>query len=192
MITLIRHAESVANAGHRTDDPRTIGLTDTGVRQAEALAQKWEKAPSRLISSPFQRAFDTAKPLAARFGLPIHVGAVQEFTYLSPDRCRGTTQHERKNWVDAYWQRAQPDFRDGTGAETFREFAARVEGAICSIAGSCAPGVVVICHGQVIQMACWLVGRSAVSIDANAMREFRELDIDSPVGHCDQRVLRST
>ncbi|WP_425508684.1 histidine phosphatase family protein [Stenotrophomonas oahuensis] len=189
MMTLIRHAESVANAGRRTFDPGTIGLTDAGVLQAEALAKSWGRTPSKLISSPFLRALDTAKPLATRFGLPIHVGDLQEFTYLSPDRCRGTTPHERRNWVDAYWQRAEPDFRDGTGAETFREFASRVEGAICAIGGSCEPGVVVVCHGQVIQMACWLVGRSAVSLDANAMREFRELDINSPVGHCEQRVL---
>lgn len=191
MIILIRHAESVANAGQRTDDPSTIRLTATGVRQADALAQAWEGTPPRMISSPFQRALDTARPLATRFGLPIHVGAVQEFTYLSPDRCRGTNAHERRNWVDTYWRRAQPDFRDGAGAETFREFAERVEIEIRDIAASCCPGVVVVCHGQVIQMACWLKGRSAVSLDANSMRDFRELDLDSPVGHCEQRVLWS-
>ncbi|WP_447785313.1 histidine phosphatase family protein [Stenotrophomonas bentonitica] len=191
MIILIRHAESVANAGQRTDDPSTIGLTDAGLRQADALARAWEGTPPRMISSPFQRALDTAKPLASRFGLQIHLGAVHEFTYLSPDRCRGTTAHERKNWVDEYWRRAQPDFRDGTGAETFREFAERVETEIREIAANCVPGVVVVCHGQVIQMACWLASRRAFSIDSNAMREFRVLDVVSPIGHCEQRVLWS-
>ena len=37
-IFIVRHAESAANAGGRTGDPATIPITETGVRQAERVA----------------------------------------------------------------------------------------------------------------------------------------------------------
>ncbi len=191
MITPVRHAESAANVGHRTSDPATIPLTRLGLRQAAALAQAWAAIPSRIFSSPFQRAIDTAKPLATRFGLPIFIAPVQEFTYLSPDRCRETTAQQRRKWVEAFWSKSQPDFRDGTDAETFREFAERIRHSFRWLIADYCPGDVVVCHGQVIQMACWLAERKASLIDSNAMRDFRALDIAFPVGHCEQRLLRS-
>lgn len=191
MITLIRHAESSANAGHRTSDPGTIPLTDIGFRQAASLAHTWATSPSRIISSPFKRAIDTARPLSTRFGIPILIAPVQEFTYLSPDRCRETTTQQRRSWVEAFWSKSEPDFRDGIDAETFREFAERVRHSVRGLIAECYPSDVVVCHGQVIQMACWLANRKAASIDSAAMRDFRALDIAFPVGHCEQRLLRS-
>lgn len=184
MITLVRHAESVANVGQRTSDPSGICLTDAGMRQAEALAQAWDGAPSRVLSSPFQRAIDTAIPLAARFGLPVEAAPVQEFTYLSPSRCAGTSARERRPWVDNYWRNAKPSHRDGVGAETFHEFATRVQAAMRDIVRDGDDGVVVFCHGQFIQMAKWLVSRHGIAIDSDAMREFRRLDLEQPIAHC--------
>lgn len=186
MIILVRHAESAANAGHRTSDPGSIPLTDAGVRQAELLAAAWIGIPAKIISSPFRRAISTAEPLANRFRLPIHIAAIHEFTYLSPDRCRDTTPGERQHWVEAFWQRAEPDFRDGNGAETFREFADRVAMAIRTLFVAAPPGTVIFCHGQFIQMVGWLRRRNDGVIDTRAMREFRELDAGFPVAHCEQ------
>lgn len=191
MITLVRHAESVANVGQRTSDPGAICLTDMGVCQAETLAETWSGIPSRVLSSPFQRAIDTAKPLAARFGLPIEITPVQEFTYLSPTRCAGTSAHERRSWVESYWLSALPDYRDGAGAETFREFAKRVRTAMDDIAVDGSGGIVVFCHGQFIQMAKWLASRHDAAIDPDAMREFRKLDLERPIGHCQLHLLAS-
>lgn len=191
MIILVRHAESVANAGKPTTDPVTIGLTDMGVQQAEALARRWESVPRRIVCSPFARAIGTAQPLAARFGLTIEIAPVHEFTYLAPARCSGTTVDQRRAWVDAYWKKALPDYRDGIGAETFREFAFRVQAALSAVALDSWGDVVVVCHGQVMQMARWFDEHPDTNIDSNAMHEFRRLDLEGPINHCQMIKLGS-
>lgn len=65
-LMLIRHGQSANNAlpeEERVCDP---GLTDLGKRQAERVAKGLAGAPiSHLYSSPFLRALETVRPLAA-------------------------------------------------------------------------------------------------------------------------------
>lgn len=65
-ITLIRHGESIANVGNFiSDDPgKPVGLTDTGRRQAESLAQRLRaEVFSHAYASEFPRARETANIL---------------------------------------------------------------------------------------------------------------------------------
>lgn len=71
---LIRHAESENNARaehERVEDP---SITSRGVRQAEQLAE-WLATFEfdLLLTSPFRRALETAKPIAARSGRAVQV-----------------------------------------------------------------------------------------------------------------------
>ncbi|MFC1605262.1 histidine phosphatase family protein [Pseudomonadota bacterium] len=66
-IFLVRHGEAAAR-WHESDDP---GLSELGRQQAAEAAQKLVgRIPpgSRLLSSPMQRARETAAPLAAALG----------------------------------------------------------------------------------------------------------------------------
>lgn len=64
-LLLIRHAKA---AGQAPNAP----LTPEGVAQAEALAESLsESGITRIVSSPWQRAVNTAEPLARRLGLPV-------------------------------------------------------------------------------------------------------------------------
>jgi len=186
MMILVRHAESAANAGLPTHSPDGIALTDLGVRQAEELAGNWTRRPAAIVSSPFVRARQTAEPLARRFGMPIGMASVQEFTYLSPPKCVGTTAASRRSWVEAYWDLSDPDHRDGPGAETFREFVDRAK-LVLADATLRDPGeVVVFCHGQFMQMVRWLQEHPARPVNSEAMRQFRAVDLKQPIAHCQQ------
>lgn len=71
---LIRHAESENNvrAEHeRVEDP---SITPRGVRQADQLSQ-WMATHDFdvLVTSPFRRALETARPIAQRTGKEVHV-----------------------------------------------------------------------------------------------------------------------
>lgn len=110
----------------------------------------------------------TAAPILARFPhvrrltLPVH-----EFTFLCPDRCRDTTHHDRKSMVEAYWRRDDPEYVDGVDAESFAQFRARVRASLVEIAALECGSVLVVSHGQVMQLV-----RAAVatgSLDAVAM-----------------------
>lgn len=182
-----RHGESEANAGRPTDDPASIPLTEIGVRQAHTIADTFDATPERIVSSPFMRALQTAAPTGARFPhLTIEEWQIHELTYLSPPRCAGTSVAQRRPWVQAYWNAADPHYRDGDGAESFTAFIARVDAAITRLEQLHATEVgtvVLFGHGQFWQALRWrLRGRNArAPIDTAAMRAFQRRDTTTPI-----------
>lgn len=125
---LIRHGQSVSNAGLVTGHPSQSALTGLGCRQADLTAQALACAPDRMVVSSYCRAVDTARPAMKRFPhAPVSTEAVQEFTYLSPGSYQGTTREMRRPLITDYWARCDPLYRQGEGAETFAELVLRVE-----------------------------------------------------------------
>ena len=109
MIWLVRHGESEGNAGAATSDYAAIPLTERGYIQARQVAGACPEPPQRVVFSPYRRARQTALPLLDRFpAVPVEELAVQEFTYLAKDRCRGLDNVARQPLVDAYWNRMEP------------------------------------------------------------------------------------
>ncbi len=128
-IYLIRHGESVGNAGKSTVDHRSMPLTEKGWAQARALAEKIDVVPELIVVSSFTRAQQTAKPMQEKFpDVSVETWSeAYEFTYLAPDSCRNTTAEERLLRVMEYWERLNPDYIDGEGAESFYIFVRRAE-----------------------------------------------------------------
>jgi broad specificity phosphatase PhoE len=152
---LVRHGQSVSNAGLPTGHPSRSALTETGRRQAAYAALALTAAPDRLVVSAYSRAVDTARPAMDRFpDVPVATEAVQEFTYLSPASYQGTTRDMRRPLIHAYWSRCDPLYRQGEGAETFAELVLRVEDFFCRHAAGpdVPPGLTVVySHGQFIR-----------------------------------------
>lgn len=64
-VYLIRHGETAWNKEGRCQGVTDIPLTETGIRQARAVANTLEQAPlCRILTSPLQRARDTADLIA--------------------------------------------------------------------------------------------------------------------------------
>ncbi len=126
-LIMIRHGESAGNAGLPTADHRNIPLTGLGREQAQKLAETWTKSPDFIYVSPFLRARETTQPTIDRFpDVKIRIDDdLREFTYLSPATCVNTTKEERRPRVNAYWDRLDPEYVDGEGAESFSALAAR-------------------------------------------------------------------
>lgn len=192
MLVVVRHAQSRANAGFATADPESIALTATGEEQARAMAMTWSATPDRIFTSPFLRARQTSQPLAERFKMVAAPLEVHEFTYLSPERCVGTSAADRKQWVEDYWSRCDPNYVDGPGAESFAQLIARTERALRSLGSySEHEQVVVFSHGQLMQAMRWIRGHKApLAVNAAGMDAFRKLDLEQPIAHC-QRLLIS-
>jgi broad specificity phosphatase PhoE len=68
MLYVVRHGQTAANAAGQLLGRADVPLTDLGRRQAEALASALRPV-DRVISSPLQRARDTA----AAFGCPVEI-----------------------------------------------------------------------------------------------------------------------
>jgi hypothetical protein len=112
---------------------------------------------------------------------PVETWPVQEFTYLEPARCANTTVAQRREWVDAYWSRSDPPYRDGQDAESFMDFIARAQSFLHRLAEHPAQDIAVFSHGQFINAVAWLIERKPQQIDSQAMADWREYEITNHV-----------
>jgi len=172
-VWLIRHAESVANIGEATTTPREIPLSTQGFRQADRLAEQFAVRPDLIVVSPYDRAEQTAQPLKRRFpNVRVLTLNVQEFTYLSIERSRGTNSVQRKPWVDEYWLRADPHYQDGGQSESFSEFINRVEDFVRDIESQAFAVAAVVTHEQVIKALIWNSMAFAGQVESKSMAAF--------------------
>ncbi|VEF10861.1 phosphoglycerate mutase family protein [Pseudomonas fluorescens] len=184
-VRLIRHGESSANAGQPSEDHASIPLTPRGIEQANHVARSFIQPPTLIIASPFSRALATAKATVAAFPFtPLETWPIQEFTYLEPARCTNTTVAQRREWVEAYWVKADPGFTAGEGAGSFLDFIARAQSFLERLAEHPAQDIVAFSHGQVINAVAWLIERKPFGIDDRAIVDWREYEIANHVPNC--------
>jgi broad specificity phosphatase PhoE len=146
---LVRHGQSTSNAGLPAVGHGEVPLTALGLEQAQEVARRVERRPDLLIVSPFLRAQATADPIRTRWpSAPCEIWPIQELTYLSPARCSGTTAETRRSWIEEYWRRRDPDYRDGPDAESFRAFMSRLVDFHRRLQALPGDFVIAVGHGQ--------------------------------------------
>lgn len=181
-VRLFRHGQSSANAGHASQDHKSIPLTSKGLEQAITVAKSFTDAPHLIVTSPFERAQVTAQSTAKRFPTAaLETWPIQEFTYLEPARCADTTVAQRKEWVDAYWLKSHPAYCDGVGAESFLDFVARAQVFLERLTAHPASDIAVFSHGQFLNAVAWLLERMPQVLDGYAMVDWRSYEIENHV-----------
>ncbi|MDP3736160.1 MAG: histidine phosphatase family protein [Hyphomonadaceae bacterium] len=189
-VWVYRHAESLSNAGAKTLDPEGIPLTENGHAQAAKLAASLVRTPQRIIASPFRRSLSTAAPILGRFPAADHeIWPTQEFTYLAPDTCVGTSWIERKPRIDAYWARLDPELVDGRGAESFSSLLGRAREFLKDLAELTDDLVIAVSHGQFMQ-ATRLMAETPQFDDQTAMTVFRDRQAVREFANCERMVLK--
>ena len=170
-VWLIRHAESIGNAGLVNSRTDTIPLTGKGIEQALYLADSFTQAPELIVTSPYIRTQQSARPTIRRFPTARQEQwEVQEFTYLSPARYQDTTAADRRPFVEAYWSRCDPHHIDGEGAESFADFIRRVQQAIDGLWSCQSEFVAVFGHGLFLRAMIWRMIFGALLLHADAIQ----------------------
>lgn len=172
---LTRHAQSAANAGGTSLPDHEIPLSTEGARQATELACRLP-ANRRVFVSDMRRTHETAAPYCARHGIrPETLPCLNEFSYLPFAAVQGLDAAARKPLAEAYWQRADPHFRAGGGADTFAEFDGRVSDFLHRAWPSLPHGSLLFGHGiWIALLAWWLSGNYAeTGADMAAFRAFQ-------------------
>lgn len=181
---LVRHGESVANAGLATADYSAIPLTSNGEAQAEALAKACTTAPTWIGMSRYLRAQQTAHRIIQRYPeTPTVELQVEEFTYLATERCVELNQVARQPLVDGYWSRMDPEYCDGDGAESYMDFRQRATEFLDWSLTQTGLGIV-FTHEQFIRavLIAGLCPRTASSVEA--MQQFFAMRSSVAVPNC--------
>lgn len=171
---LIRHGESLSNAGLPTGATDQIALTERGQAQAQALVAAFDRAPDLIVASSYRRAIETARPLRARFPQaqyaewPIH-----ECATLSDANRLDTTPEQRRPLIAAYWDRCDPHHVDGAGAESFVQLVERARGVLDRLRQLDAGFAAIVGHGLFTRTLLWVHFTAPSTIDAERMRSYR-------------------
>src|SRR5262245_51306094 len=173
-IWFIRHGESESNAGLRTGATMRIALTPRGQAQAQAIAAAFKRAPDLIVASPYRRAIDTAQPLRDRFPTaryeewPIH-----ECVTLSDAQRNDTTPEQRRPLIAAYWERCDPHYIDGAGAESFVQLIERAATFLDRLRRIDGRFVAIVGHGLFTRTVLWVHLAAPAVLDAQQMRTYR-------------------
>ncbi len=191
-IFLIRHAQSLGNVNGRAESHASIPLTELGHVQAQKLTKLLPKA-DRVFISAFIRTRLTAEPILQRDGISPEILDIQEFSYLSDQRCKNTTLEERKPWVDEYWQRAEVDWVTSEGAESFSDFYQRVE-VLIELLDSLKSNyqeqhLLVFSHGQFLQLFK-MITEEKRQLSSQLIRDFRYEILNRQIGNTEFFVYK--
>lgn len=149
-ITLVRHA-STAWSGRRWLGRRDLPLTERGLAEAEALAERLAAiAPSGtiVVASPARRALETAGPIARRLGGPVVIDP--DLREVDVGRTEGLTWEEVERDFPAFAAALVGGIRvDWPGGETADEVDLRTRAAWSRLAGRATPTIAVT-HGGII------------------------------------------
>ena len=164
-LLLIRHAESEGNAQGRLQGRKEFPLSQRGVAQATALAERLSSIPvAAIYASPIRRALDTAEAVATRIGLTVSTDPrIQEYDF--GDKLSGLTWQEireREPDVVASLVSDRSEFPSYPGEEGRQAFRDRVHAAITEIVERHAADqhVAVVTHaGPVIGYLMEVLGR---------------------------------
>ncbi len=153
-----------------------------GMQQGLELAERISIAPDLIVVTNHLRTRLTAEPLIKKYPLakaetlPLH-----EFTFLSPGLCRNTTPEERLPWVKTYWNKCDPNFVYGQGAESFNQFRGRIQESFERITLLDLKFTIVFTHGHVIRVLKMILDHKAKNPEGS-MKYYRDLmlELDIP------------
>ena len=171
---LIRHGESESNAGLSTGPTDQIALTARGRAQAQALPAAFGRAPDLIVASAYRRALETAQPLRARFPQAIYAEwPIHECVTLAHARRLNTTPEQRRPLMASYWERCDPHYVDGDGAESFAQLVERAHSFLERLRHLDAEFAVFVGHGLFTRTLLWLHMAAPATVDAAQMRAYR-------------------
>lgn len=170
LILAIRHGETAWNREGRLQGHLDLPLNERGLAQARLLGEALADQPLQAVyASDLQRAFVTARALAAPHGLAV-----------TPDprlRERSFGRFEGKLWAEMEaespeaalrWRQREPDF-EPPGGESLNTFYARCVAAASAIAAAHAgQTVALVAHGGVLDC----LYRAATRVDLQAPRSW--------------------
>jgi 2,3-bisphosphoglycerate-dependent phosphoglycerate mutase len=174
-IWLIRHGESESNADDTilTTTTAGTGLTPKGVTQAEYVAAAFRNPPALIVTSSYLRSQQSAQPTIARFpAARLAEWQVQEFNCFSLARRYNTSGQQRAPFWAEFWERCDPEYMDGEGAESFAMLIARAQATLEQLRRLDDGFTAIFSHGLFMRTLLWVGVVADAEADPESMRRF--------------------
>lgn len=166
-VWFIRHGESLANAGEVAIDRGSTALTEKGQEQAKNASLKILSRPDLIVVTPYIRTHLTSQPLRGRYpDVPCETWDLHEFSALAEENYINRTWAQRTPLMQAFWKRNDPDYVDGTGAESFSAMTRRISTGLSHLRERKEKFIVVFAHGYIIQILRLMLGKPELSLKA--------------------------
>ncbi len=178
-IYLVRHGETVSNAGGVAVRNAEIPLTELGREQAKDVANwllEHVDPIDNVFISKFIRTHQTAVPLLEKIKIePTVIEGLEEFNYIDFSRIESISAVKRRKLSQHYWLAATPDYIDGKDAESFNQLQIRISKVLDYFNELPSGNYVVYTHGLWLSMLLWrLLNFSTHS--SLAMQQFRQFE----------------
>lgn len=172
----IRHGQSMTNAGLSWPNPFTNPLTELGHQQAKTVSGLLVHKPTLIVTSPYIRTLETARPTLDRWSDVAHeVWPVQEFTHWSFEKYGSAGMDVIRERNRSYWDDFDPDFKEGDDAESFHELLIRVDQSIEQIKGVSDEKVIMFSHGYFLAtLFCRLENMELDKLSIDDVRAYRK------------------
>lgn len=161
-VYFVRHGQSEANVGH-VFQGHDSALTEHGREQARAIADRASRLPIEvIITSPWERARDTAHIIAELIGKPVEESGLF-VERQRPSRLRGKSKDDPEAIeLNRLWD--ESIFGSGSrteDGENFEDFRQRILEALQYLADRSEKHVLVVTHGTFTRclLACVVHGR---------------------------------
>lgn len=183
-LLLVRHGESTWNAQGRYQGRLDPPLSQRGRAQAQALASRLQSEPfadgfkvGTIVSSPLERARDTAQACADVLALPL--GTDERLTEISHGEWEGKLRGQiASRWPEmlATW-RANPDLVRFPGGENLDQVRVRLDSFVRHLP-AVGPMLLAVTHDVIVRIAILLAQGKPLSafnefqVDNAALNEF--------------------
>ncbi|KPV52889.1 hypothetical protein SE17_12790 [Kouleothrix aurantiaca] len=163
------------------DTPESAAVLAEVARLEDEVAQ-FLSEPIGELAAPLDFAADRecgvgnlmADALRERFpAARIEEWAIHECATISDANREGTTPAQRRPLVAAYWERCDPDYVDGEGAESFVQLIARADAFRQQLRELSAEFALFVGHGLFTRTLLWLHFARPTTLDAQQMRAYR-------------------
>lgn len=155
-IWFIRHGQSESNAGIRTVARGLPPLTELGWEQARSVVAQINRQPDLFAISPFVRTQQTAEPTLEKYpNVPTEIWPIQECTQIGLRHYENSLPKSRGQLFHDYWERDDPHFVDGEGAESWMMIADRIEKSFELAEANPANFIVAFSHGMFMRTMMW-------------------------------------
>lgn len=151
---LIRHGDNDSLGKYLAGRKPGVHLNESGIQQAQNLAKHLAHYPIKaVISSPLERAQETAAPIAKSFGLPIEIlPAINEVDFGKWEGKDIEVLRKEPLWEDVQNRPGQVRF---PGGETLQEAQDRIVEALVALNKRYAKNDLIACvsHCDVVRLA---------------------------------------